>query len=287
MKREGYALEMGCNARASCVRDRMSCAVLAIGPDTKSDEIDGILSKRHVSALPVVHDGRLVGIVSSTDLLRAPPNVLQRAEALMTAPVIVARPDESLDVAAWRMSAARVHRLVVTERDGARDHVVGILSARDVLEELMCRPIEQPVEAVMCTKVDVVPVGTAALEAVRRLVAARSHGLVVVDGATPVGVFGHAEALSVRAAPGGETPPRLVEQVMGEALTLHASTPVHQAAAYAVVMNALQVVLVRDEELVGVASAIDLLSVLARDPGSMTEANGPTRSVRAARIDCA
>jgi CBS domain-containing protein len=50
-------------------RDIMTSPVLAVAPDTTVREIAALLLERHISAVPVLEDGRLAGIVSEADLL--------------------------------------------------------------------------------------------------------------------------------------------------------------------------------------------------------------------------
>lgn len=53
------------------VRDVMSTTVHTIAPDTPLDEIVKIMESRRIKRLPVVRDGRVIGIVSRANLLRA------------------------------------------------------------------------------------------------------------------------------------------------------------------------------------------------------------------------
>jgi CBS domain-containing protein len=50
--------------------DVMTRDVVTVAEDTPAREIAGILEKRRIKRVPVVRDGRLVGIVSRADLLR-------------------------------------------------------------------------------------------------------------------------------------------------------------------------------------------------------------------------
>ncbi len=50
-------------------REIMTTPVITVGPDTPVSEIAALLFERRISALPVVEDGRLVGVVSEADLL--------------------------------------------------------------------------------------------------------------------------------------------------------------------------------------------------------------------------
>ena len=50
-------------------KDIMTAPVITVGPDTPINEIAALLFERRISALPVVQDGRVLGIVSEADLL--------------------------------------------------------------------------------------------------------------------------------------------------------------------------------------------------------------------------
>jgi CBS domain-containing protein len=243
------------------VREHMSSPAVTVAPDLPINEVIALLCSRVISAAPVVEDGRLVGIVSTTDLVAAEPHARERARDRMTAKVVTARATEPLEDAARRLVEARVHRLVVVDDEG---HVAGVLSARDVLEVLMQRKLAEPIARIMRPDVAVVEVGDPISLAIERLASARVHGLVVMDGSAPVGVFTHAEALAAR-----RLPPSLregpVEEVMSyETLCLDASTPVYRAAGYAMAMNVRRILAVRERRLVGVLSVVDLVATLAR-----------------------
>jgi CBS domain-containing protein len=51
--------------------DVMTCSVVTVHPDTNVTEIAQLLATRRIKRVPVVQDGRVVGIVSRADLLRA------------------------------------------------------------------------------------------------------------------------------------------------------------------------------------------------------------------------
>jgi len=237
--------------------------------DARAADIMKLLEDRAISAVPVVDGGRLTGIVSTTDLVRAlatnaDPSL--PANRVMTAPVVVASPDEPLDEAAWRLVAARVHRLIVTEHD----RPIGVLSARDILAELVRRRPTEPIRAIMTTPVETVAVGDTIDEAIVKLASAGVHGLVVVDGSFPVGVFTHAEALAARSLPAALRL-RPVEDVMSyETICLDAATPIHRAAAHSMAMNVRRILVVERTHLVGILSCVDLVGVLARMPPQAT-----------------
>jgi CBS domain-containing protein len=66
---------------AGTVADIMERKPLTVGPTAKLDEIVELLANGRFHSLPVVQDGRLVGIVTTTDLLRRLHESLVRTEA--------------------------------------------------------------------------------------------------------------------------------------------------------------------------------------------------------------
>ncbi len=95
-----------------------------------------------VSGLPVIDwDGRLVGVISQTDLLHARgverlwgswPGLTVRH--LMTEPAVSVRADTTLNDAAQLMEDLRIHRLVVVASDD--ETPVGVLSVSDLVHDM-------------------------------------------------------------------------------------------------------------------------------------------------------
>lgn len=54
-----------------CVQDIMTLNPISISPDAAVDEAAAIMDARRVSSLPVVSNNRVVGILTTTDVLRA------------------------------------------------------------------------------------------------------------------------------------------------------------------------------------------------------------------------
>jgi CBS domain-containing protein len=91
------------------------------------------MRREHVGAVVLVDSGRLTGIITEQDLVRAmadgrDPRATS-AGALMSARPMTVRPDDSLASAADLMTALRVRHLPVV----VDDRPVGFLSARDLL----------------------------------------------------------------------------------------------------------------------------------------------------------
>jgi CBS domain-containing protein len=120
------------------VADLMTIDPITISPETAIEDAERVLRLNHITGLPVVDNGELVGVISQTDLilvgtpfieaaLRNRPNGLRVGE-LMTSPAITVQFEASLREAARQMVDARVHRLVAVDDDG---QAIGVLSAID------------------------------------------------------------------------------------------------------------------------------------------------------------
>ena len=116
------------------VRDGMSETVLSVGPDHSIREAARLMSRRRVGAAVVLDpDGQGPGIITERDVLDAigagqDPDV-ERVRDHLTADVVYAAPDWSLEEAAVAMVRGRFRHLIVTEGG----EIAGILSVRDVV----------------------------------------------------------------------------------------------------------------------------------------------------------
>lgn len=129
----------------------MSRPPVTVEPDTLVKDAARVMAERHVSGLPVVEGGRLVGMVTEGDLLRLeigtepstqmtrlPDHAPRRVGDVMTTDVITVEEDTDLGVCVQRMLQAGVKRVPVV-RAGA---VVGIISRHDVMR-VLALPDEQ------------------------------------------------------------------------------------------------------------------------------------------------
>ena len=56
------------------VGERMSQPVISVSPETPIHDALAMFKKEHIRRAPVVQDGKMVGIVTETDLLNASPS---------------------------------------------------------------------------------------------------------------------------------------------------------------------------------------------------------------------
>jgi CBS domain-containing protein len=133
------------------VDELMSTPVVTVSPKTSLKDIAALLVERRISAVPVVADGEIVGIVSEGDIVGeesalTESSVLARlfsgsrtdtstqtgariAAEVMTAPAITVEWSEPAETAATLMIQHHVKRLLVV-RD---DKLVGIVSRSDLV----------------------------------------------------------------------------------------------------------------------------------------------------------
>ncbi len=126
------------------VRDRMTLYPFTVGPDTPLLEATRIMKERRVRRLPVVGRGKLVGIITQTDVARASPSPVTtlsiwemhdlvakvKVRSAMTRNPVTVTPDTPIEVAAFTMRDKKVGGLPVVE-DG---HVVGIITESDIFD---------------------------------------------------------------------------------------------------------------------------------------------------------
>lgn len=122
------------------VADLMRSEVKTIPPDAPVAEIVQAMADAHVSGLPVVGpDGKILGVVSATDVLEAAAEhedeesrtmlfEATTARELMTPKPLVIQSDADVREAAQQMLYAEVKRLFV-EDDG---RLVGVISQTDI-----------------------------------------------------------------------------------------------------------------------------------------------------------
>lgn len=135
-------------ARADILaRQIMTTDVIWVAPDQPVHEIAALMSRLHISAVPVLQSNRVVGIVSEGDLIQreelgtaadnAPETQDGRfAEDVMTRDVITVEPGTPLSDIASLMQTRHIKRLPVVDNQ----NLVGIVSRADIIRVLAARP---------------------------------------------------------------------------------------------------------------------------------------------------
>lgn len=150
--------------------DVMHADPLTVAPDVLLDELRQRLLESRVSGLPVVEDGRLVGIVSRTDLLR----VAALAEAL----------DGAL-VQEWQERTGHMGGNGPPTADQAFRQRLGQLRVRDAMRT----------QVVTCAR------RAPLAEVARAMLTNHVHRVVVVEGEQPVGIVSALDLAALLAGP--------------------------------------------------------------------------------------
>jgi CBS domain-containing protein len=111
------------------VSEIMTSGVTTVHVQQSARQAQHLMRKDGIHALPVVgNEGELLGIVTSTDLMREhdPDSAVAR---FMTTGVLTVEPDARIEAAARLMRENEMHHLVVV----ADGEMVGILSTFDLL----------------------------------------------------------------------------------------------------------------------------------------------------------
>ncbi len=122
------------------VREVMVSDVAHVTIPGPRDQVLKVLKERHVSGVPVVKGGELVGMVTRTDLLRNPEE--DQTALLMTRDPLVVRPDDSVIEAARLLAENDIRRLPVVENGS----LVGIVSVADIIRVIADLDIKRPIE---------------------------------------------------------------------------------------------------------------------------------------------
>ncbi len=125
------------------VRDNMTAEVVSISPDASLPEAHQVMKSNGIRRLPVVEDGRLLGIISLGDVLHAEPSdastlsiwevnallaQLRVGELMSKSPVTV-RDDANIAEAATLMLEKKIAGLPVLDADGK---LSGIITESDI-----------------------------------------------------------------------------------------------------------------------------------------------------------
>lgn len=112
--------------------------VWTIGPDASVYDAVAQMAEKEIGALPVMQDGRLVGLISERDYAR---KIILRGRAskdtpvrdIMTTRVVYARPDQTVEECMAVITDQRVRHLPVLEHG----RLIGIISIGDLVKTII------------------------------------------------------------------------------------------------------------------------------------------------------
>jgi len=113
--------------------DLIEREVVAVGPEATVTEVERVMRQYGVGGVPVLEDGKVVGIVSRRDIRAILPKQGDaKITGYMTKKLITASEDITVENALETMYANKVERLPVVD---AERRLVGIITMRDILEK--------------------------------------------------------------------------------------------------------------------------------------------------------
>jgi acetoin utilization protein AcuB len=122
------------------VRDIMTTTVITIAPDQTLEDACGIMHAKNIRHLPVVENGRVVGVVTDRDVhgatsahLTAPCSPHGLVRDSMSSPPKTADPLDPVEDAAHTMRSLKIGCLPVV----AGETLVGIVTGIDLLDALL------------------------------------------------------------------------------------------------------------------------------------------------------
>jgi len=143
---------------SAVVRDHMTTDVITLSPNQSLKEAARTWGEAGVTGAPVVHDGKLLGILSQTDILHklagigaldlnGPRSVrymentsrllkvrAQTVDHAMTAHPATIRPDESIQSAASVLLRRRINQLVVVCE---KKQLLGVITSTDIVHSAL------------------------------------------------------------------------------------------------------------------------------------------------------
>ena len=101
---------------------------VTVHPEQRIGEALAIMERHHISGLPVVKEGRLVGILTNRDL-RFEKRLDKPVRDVMTTKLVTARPGISLDQAKEILQAHRIEKLLLTDE---HERLRGLITVKDM-----------------------------------------------------------------------------------------------------------------------------------------------------------
>jgi CBS domain-containing protein len=136
-EREGFVRKLHQRADSTPVSRIMSLNVQCVTEDVSLSALASCLLDGGYSGVPVIdEEGKPVGVVSKTDLLRHGVTPKGRVKDIMTSMSFTLHEDQSVSKASALMAYEGIHRLPVVDAAGK---VVGLLSSLDILHWLACK----------------------------------------------------------------------------------------------------------------------------------------------------
>lgn len=251
--------------RFRMTRELMIRDVVTITPEASLDTAARIMGEKHIGSLIVMKYGTPVGIVTERDLLS---KVLalglflgdEKVEEVMSFPLAgVSFTDKIKDVA--KVMVSRKSRLAVFDAGT----LVGIITASDLIKSLPDVPeTEVKVDDFMTKDVISADEKTPVITISRTMGSQRIGSVVITHEGEPFGIFTERDLLTGFLATGKEMFADVGPVCSQPIVVIPVGTSVHRAAATMALKHIRRLPIIRDEKLVGIITARDLVEAYAK-----------------------
>ncbi len=243
----------------------MSQNVVTITPEASLDDAARVMGEKHIGSLIVVKYRTPVGIVTERDLLS---KVLalglflkdEKVEEVMSYPLAgVSLTAKIKEVA--KLMISRKGRLAVFDAGT----LVGIITASDLIKSLPDVPeTEVKVDDFMTKEVVTADEGTSVINIAKTMGRQRIGSVIITRKEEPFGIFTERDLLTNFLAQGKALFTEVGPECSHPIVVIPAGTSVHRAAATMALKHIRRLPIARDEKLVGIITARDLVEAYAK-----------------------
>ncbi|MCR5026691.1 MAG: CBS domain-containing protein [Methanobrevibacter sp.] len=128
-------------AKKSFVKDYMTANVISVSPDTPTDEVIDLMKKSRHNSYPVVENDKLVGMITSFDVVSK--DWADYVRGMMSTKLVVANENLSINDASRVMFRRGISRMPVVDETG---RLVGIITNTDMVRSHIERSTPNKVE---------------------------------------------------------------------------------------------------------------------------------------------
>ncbi|MCL5949071.1 MAG: CBS domain-containing protein [Candidatus Bathyarchaeota archaeon] len=251
--------------RYRMTRELMSQDVITITPEASLDDAARMMGEKHIGSLIVVKYRTPVGIVTERDLLS---KVLalglflkdEKVEEVMSYPLAGVSLSAKIKEVA-KLMISRKSRLAVFDAGT----LVGIITTSDLVKSLPDVPeTEVKVDDFMTKEVVTADEETSVINIAKTMGRQRIGSVIITRKGEPFGIFTERDLLTNFLAKGKALFTEVGAECSQSLTVIPAGTSVHRAAATMALKHIRRLPIVRDEKLVGIITARDLVEAYAK-----------------------
>ena len=247
-------------------KDLMTQDVVTTTPETSLDDAAKLMGEKHVGSLVVIKYKTPVGIVTERDLLSKVLALAlflpdEKIAEVMSYPLIgVSHTTRTKEVAQLMINSGS--RLAVFNNTGT---LIGIVTASDLIKSLPdVTETEVKVNDFMTKDVVTADEETSVISVARTMGRQRIGSVIVTRNKEPFGIFTERDLLTSFLARGKTLFTEIGSECSTPLITIPADTSVHRAAATMSLRHVRRLPVVRNDKLIGIITARDLVEAYAK-----------------------